>query len=287
MKSKHWSGRLFDCVNYAVLGILALSTLYPFWATLVISVSPLDVYLKDTYHLFPKAINLTTYKFILSMGEFWRAYGMTILVTVGGTALSLATTVISAYALSKTELKGVKAVTWFVLFTMFFSGGIIPTFILYKQIGIVNTPWSLVLPKAVLTYNLIVLKNYFKTIPPSLEESAKLDGCNDYRVLLQIVVPVSFATLSVITLFYAVSHWNEFFSAVMYISDRKYWTLQLFLRSMLYENEASYQTGGDPALLGMPVKMAAVMASVLPIVCAYPLLQRFFVKGVMGGAIKA
>ena len=287
MKSKHWTGRLFDGLNYAVLGLLALSTLYPFWATLVISVSPLEVYLRETYYLFPKAVNLSTYAFIFGMKEFWRAYGMTIFVTAAGTSISMLTTLISAYALSKTDLKGVREVTWLVLFTMFFGGGIIPTFILYKQMGIVNTPWALILPKAVLTHNLVILKNYFKSIPASLEESAKLDGCNDFRVLFQIVAPVSYATLSVITLFYAVSHWNEFFAAVMYISDRKYWTLQLYLQSMLYENEAAYQTGSDPSLLGMPIKMAAVMASVLPIVCAYPVLQRFFVKGVMGGAVKA
>ena len=287
MKSKHWSSRLFNGLNVLILGLLALVTLYPFWATLVISVSPLDVYLKDTYYLFPKALNFSTYSFILSMDEFWRSYGMTLFVTVFGTVLSMLVTVVSAYVLSKTHLKGVRLVTWLVLFTMFFDGGIIPTFILYKNMGIVNTPWALILPKTILTYNLVILKNQFKAIPPSLEESAKLEGCNDLRVLFQIVVPVSFATLSVITMFYAVNHWNEFFSAVMYISDRKYWTLQLYLRSMLYENEAAYQTGSDPSLLGMPIKMAAVMASVLPIVCTYPLLQRFFVKGVMAGAVKA
>jgi putative aldouronate transport system permease protein len=170
---------------------------------------------------------------------------------------------------------------------MFFTGGLIPNYIVVRDLGLTNTLWSLILPTAVSTYYVIVLRSFFATLPRELEDAARIDGCSELGTLLRIVLPLSKAALATIGLFYAVGYWNAFFNAVMYISDRSLWPLQLFLRAMLFENEAALQGGStDPYLLGAPIKMAAVVVGLIPIACVYPFLQRYFVKGVALGAVK-
>ncbi|MDF2667990.1 MAG: transporter permease [Paenibacillus sp.] len=281
------ASKVFDVGNYLFLCLLALITLYPFWDSFIVSIIPLQEYLASTVHLYPKAITWEAYAYIFQMKELWSSYGVSFFITVVGTLISMIVTILAAYALSKKNLKGKRVVLFLIVFTMMFSGGLIPTYIVVKQFGLMNSVWSLIIPTALSTYNLIIMRNFFLSVPESLEESAKIDGCNDVGVLIRIVIPLSMPAIATIGLFYAVNRWNEFFTAVMYITDKDKWPLQLFLRSMLMENEASYQSGGDnPFLLGQSIKMASVMISTIPVLLIYPFFQRYFVQGMTLGAVK-
>ena len=219
--------------------------------------------------------------------ELWTSYANSIFITLVGTLVNMIITIMAAYVLSKKDLKGHRILMFLAVFTMMFSGGIIPTYMVVKSLGLMNSLWSMILPSAINTYNLIVLRNFFADLPVELEEAAKLDGCTDVGILFKIMVPISKPAITTVTLFYAVDHWNDFFSAVMYISNRAKWPLQLFLRSMLFENDAAYSGSGESLfLLGQPMKMAAVMMSIILIMCAYPFFQKYFTKGVMTGAVK-
>jgi putative aldouronate transport system permease protein len=287
MRPKASAGLIFDSLNYAFLSLLAFITLYPFWDTLVVSVIPMGEYLQSAVHLWPKTITLEAYSYLLSMKELWRSYSVTLTITVGGTIINMLLTIMAAYALSKTDLKGHRVIMFLILFTMMFSGGIIPTYIIIKNAGMMNSLWALMIPSAINTYNLIVMRSFFHSIPAGLEDSAKIDGCHELGVLFRIVIPLSMPGIATIALFYAVAHWNEFFYAVFYITDKNLWPLQLFLRGMLFENESAYSGGGDsPFLLGPAIKMATVMAATIPVMLVYPFFQKYFVKGALLGAVK-
>ena len=224
---------------------------------------------------------------MIQTAELWTSYANSIFITLVGTLVNMIITIMAAYVLSKKDLKGHRILMFLAVFTMMFSGGIIPTYMVVKSLGLMNSLWSMILPSAINTYNLIVLRNFFADLPVELEEAAKLDGCTDVGILFKIMVPISKPAITTVTLFYAVDHWNDFFSAVMYISNRAKWPLQLFLRSMLFENDAAYSGSGESLfLLGQPMKMAAVMMSIILIMCAYPFFQKYFTKGVMTGAVK-
>ncbi len=278
---------IFDTLNLLILCLLAFSTIYPFWDTLVVSFSSLKSYLSSSVHLWPKEWSVEGYSYMLSNPLLWTSYGNTLFITIVGTCINMLITIMTSYVLSKTYLRGHRVITFLCVFTMMFSGGIIPTYMVIKDIGLLNSVWAMIIPTAISTYNMIILRNFFSAMPRELEESATLDGCTEIGVLFRIVLPVSLPAITTVTLFYAVDHWNDFFSAIMYINRQKSWPLQLFLRSMLYENEAAYQSGGESLfLLGQPMKMAAVMMAIIPIMCAYPFFQKYFTKGVMTGAIK-
>lgn len=278
---------IFDTLNLLILCLLAFSTIYPFWDTLVVSFSSLKSYLSSSVHLWPKEWSVEGYSYMLSNPLLWTSYGNTLFITIVGTCINMLITIMTSYVLSKTYLRGHRVMTFLCVFTMMFSGGIIPTYMVIKDIGLLNSVWAMIIPTAISTYNMIILRNFFSAMPRELEESATLDGCTEIGVLFRIVLPVSLPAITTVTLFYAVDHWNDFFSAIMYINKQKSWPLQLFLRSMLYENEAAYQSGGESLfLLGQPMKMAAVMMAIIPIMCAYPFFQKYFTKGVMTGAIK-
>jgi putative aldouronate transport system permease protein len=287
VKHQTFSGRIFDVFNYTFMALLAFITLYPFWDTLIVSVIPLEEYLASSIHIFPKNISFEAYTHLFSMKELWRSYGVTIFITVVGTAVNMLLTIMAAYALSKRELKGQTIIMFLIVFTMMFSGGLIPSYLIVKNLGMINSLWALIVPSAINTYNLIIMRNFFSAIPDELEDSARMDGCNDMGILFKIIIPLSMPSIATITLFYAVARWNEFFSAVFYINSKELWPLQLFLRAMLFENEASYSSGADsPFLLGVSIKMAAVMAATIPVMLIYPFFQKYFVKGAMIGAIK-
>ncbi|WP_105618439.1 carbohydrate ABC transporter permease [Vallitalea okinawensis] len=287
MKERSIGNRIFNTINVIVLTILALATLYPFWEVLVSSISSYEGYLATDYHILPTEVDLTAYKYIFRMEGLWSSYGVTIFITVVGTLINMLLTITTGYVLSKEDLKGTKIIMFLIVFTMLFSGGLIPSYMVVKNLGIMNTVWALIMPTAISTYNLIIMKNFFMSIPKSIEESAIIDGCTDIGVLFKIVIPLSMPAIATISLFYAVYHWNDYFQAVLYITNREKWPLQLFLRSMLFENEASSMSGGDdPYLLGTPIKMAAVMVALIPIISTYPFFQKYFVKGVMIGSVK-
>ncbi|UVI32844.1 carbohydrate ABC transporter permease [Paenibacillus spongiae] len=280
-------GLTFDVINYSFLAFLAFITLYPFWDSFIVSIIPMGEYLSSSLHLYPKSVTFEAYTYLLSMKELWNSYGVTLIITVAGTLINMLLTIMAAYALSVEELKGRRIMMFFIVFTMLFSGGVIPTYIIIKDLGMMNSLWALMIPSAINTYNLIVLRSFFQSIPSELEQSAKIDGCSEMGVLFRIVIPLSLPGIATITLFYAVAHWNEFFNAIFYISDKSRYPLQLFLRGMLFENESTYSGGGDsPYLLGPAIKMAALMVATIPILLIYPFFQKHFAKGAMLGAVK-
>lgn len=279
--------RIFDVANVAVLVLLGLSTLYPFWDTLVVSFSSLRGYLSTSIHLWPSEWSFEGYVYMLTNRELWTSYANSIFITVVGTFLNMIVTIMTAYVLSKKELKGHRVLTFLAVFTMMFSGGIIPTYMIVKDVGLMNSLWAMILPTAINTSSMIILRNFFMDMPRALEEAALLDGCTEVGVLFRVVIPNSKASIMTVALLYAVDHWNDFFNAILYIVDRPKWPLQLFLRTMLFETESAYASGGQSLfLLGQPMKMAAVMMSVIPIMCMYPFFQKYFAKGVMVGAVK-
>ena len=279
--------KIFDTFNLIFLFLLAFTTIYPFWDSLVVSFSSLKSYLSSSVHFWPGEWSLAGYEFMISDSLLWTSYGNTLFIALVGTTLNMIITIMTSYVLSKTYLRGQRVLNFLCVFTMMFSGGIIPTYMVIKDLRLLNTIWAMIIPSAVNTYNMVILRNFFSGMPKELEESATLDGCTEIGVLFRIVLPVSIPAITTVTLFYAVAHWNEFFAAIMYINKRKSWPLQLFLRSMLYESEADYQSAGESMyLLGQPMKMAAVMMAIIPIMCAYPFFQKYFTTGVMSGAVK-
>ena len=279
--------RIFEAVNLLLLILLGITTLYPFWDCLVVSMSSLKSYLSTSIHLWPSEWSFEGYAYMLGNESLWTSYANSIFITVAGTLINMLITIMAAYVLSKQELKGHRILMFLAVFTMMFTGGIIPTYIVIKDLGLMNSLWSMILPSAINTYNLIILRNFFADLPTELEEAALLDGCTEVGVLFRIMLPISKPAVTTIALFYAVDHWNDFFSAIMYINSREKWPLQLFLRSMLFESDAAYSSGGESLfLLGQPMKMAAVMLAIIPIMCAYPFFQKYFTKGILTGAVK-
>lgn len=287
-KIKHsLASRIFDVINVSLLLLLAFLTLYPFWDCFVVSFSSVRSYLSSGIHLWPSEWAFDGYAYMLAQKALWTSYGNSLFITVVGTGLNMLITTMAAYVLSRTYLKGRRVLMFIAVFTMMFSGGIIPLYIVVQRLRLMNSLWAMILPTAINTYNLIILRNFFHSLPRELEESAFLDGCTDVGVLFRIMLPISKPALATIALFYAVAHWNEFFAAVMYINEKKKWPLQLFLRSMLFENDAAYSSGGENLfLLGQPMKMAAVMMAIIPIMCMYPFFQKYFTKGALLGAVK-
>ncbi|OAS17900.1 carbohydrate ABC transporter permease [Paenibacillus oryzisoli] len=280
-------GKLFNATNVIFLALITLLTLYPFWDSLIVSITPMQESMSSSLHLYPKAITFEAYSYILGLKQLWVSYKVSLIITIFGTAISMIATTLAAYALSKKQLPGGRIIMFMIVFTMMFSGGIIPNYLVVKQLGIINSMWSMMIPAAIQTYNLILMRSFFSSVPESLEESARIDGCHDIGILLRIIVPLSMPAIATISLFYAVSKWNEFFTAVMYVTDKEIWPLQLFMRSMLIDNEAAFQSGGDsPFLLGQSIKMATIMISTIPVMLIYPFFQRYFVQGVTLGAVK-
>ena len=288
MKIKSSLGdKIFNICNITILTLVSLLTLYPFWDSLVVSLSPLHVYLANPILLWPREISFEAYRFILGLDELWRSYANSIFRTVVGTAINMFVTTMAAYVLSKRDLPGQRIIMFLIIFTMMFSGGLIPTFLIVRALGIMNTQWALIWPVTVITFHLIILRNFFSGLPAEIEESAMIDGCTEIGILYKIVLPVSKPAIVTIALFYAVFHWNDFFMAVLYITSRDEWPLQLFLRSLLFEDEAVLLGGGETLfLLGQPMKMATVMVAVIPIMCVFPFFQKHFIQGTMVGAVK-
>ena len=266
--------------------LLAITCIYPFWDTLVVSFSSLKSYLSTSIHLWPSEWSFEGYQFMITNKDLWTSYANSIFITVVGTIINLLVTVMAAYVLSKKNLKGHRVLTFLAVFTMMFSGGIIPTYIVVKDLHLMNTLWSMILPTAITTSYLIIMRNFFFDLPHELEESAMLDGCTEVGVLFRIILPISRPSIITIALFYAVEHWNDFFSAILYIMNSEKWPLQLFLRSMLFETEASYSSSASLFLLGQPMKMAAIMMAIIPIMLMFPFFQKYFAKGILMGAVK-
>ncbi|MFK7697291.1 carbohydrate ABC transporter permease [Paenibacillus sp. HJGM_3] len=285
--------RVFGLIIYAILSVVVLLVLYPLVFILVASVSDANAILRGEVWLLPKGFHLQGYAKVLTNNDVLVGYGNTILYTVLGTALNVVMTLFAAYPLSRKQLLGRNAVTVFLVFTMFFSGGLIPTYLLVKSLGLLNTMWAMIIPGAVSVWNIIIMRTFFQTsIPPEIQESAEMDGCSELRILTRIVLPLSMPIIAVMILFYSVGHWNSYFSALIYLSDRDKFPLQLFLREMLVQDtmtdSISYLNKDlvTQMMKAETAKYAAVIVANLPILMLYPFLQKYFTKGMMVGAIK-
>lgn len=279
----------FDAVNIFLLAALAIVTLYPYLYVISASLSdPVEFYRGSKFVLFPRGFNLISYKIVFKNPMIFQAYFNTIVYVVVGTAINMIMNIFGAYTLSKTYLPGSKTVMKLIVFTMFFSGGMIPTFILVFKLGMIDTLWAMVLPNAVSAWNIIIMRTYFMGIDPAVEESANIDGANDIVTLFRIILPLATPVIAVITLFYAVGHWNAFFNALIYLRSRDKSPLQLVLRDILISNDKSLTTGvfDNTQAVSENVKYALIVVATLPILFLYPYLQKYFVKGIMVGSIK-
>lgn len=288
--------RLFYIVNYVILSLLLLITVFPLLHIVAASISdPLAVNRGQVW-LWPKNITLEGYRRVLQDAEIWSGYRNTILYTVAGTILNLVLTFTSSYALSRRDLAGRQFFMLLILFTMFFGGGLIPTYFLVRNLGLLDTFWALIVPGAVSAWNIIIVRTYMQTeIPQEIHEAAKIDGCSDWSFFGRVVLPLSKPIMAVMALFYGVGHWNAFFDALIYLTDRTLYPLQLILRELLVQaqmSESMKQSGGvaaglaQQAQLAELLKYAMIIISTAPVLAAYPLLQRFFVKGIMVGSVK-
>lgn len=281
--------RFYTFVVYALLACFCLLILIPLMHIIAGSFSDPMALLKGEVTLLPKGFTLDMYKKVFQDDEIWQGYWNTIVYTVVGTTISVVLTACGAYPLSRKDFYGKNVFMGLFAFTMFFTGGMIPTYLLVKQLKMLNTIWAMVLPSAVSTYNLIIMRTFFQTtIPGELVESASLDGCNDLGVFFRIVIPLSAPIFAVMILFYGVAQWNSWFPALLYISDRSMYPLQMVLREVLIQSDISNMAGGagDVEIIGDGLKYATMVVATLPIMCLYPFLQKYFVKGVMIGAVK-
>ena len=274
-------------IAYFVTGIFALLCFIPFLLVIIYSFTPYDLYLKNHFDLFPERLTLDAYHMVMNYRYIWTGYGNTLIITCLGTILSMILLVLMGYPLSKRDLKGRNFMMTLWIVTMFFSGGMIPNYFLIRTLGLLNTRWALILPGLLGCYNLILMKNYIQGLPGSLEEAALIDGANDLVVLLRIVLPLSAPILATLGLFTAVGYWNSYFSAIIYITKRPMWPLQLVLRELLFESAVNEMTALDervstPFLL----KMASIVVASVPIMCVYPFLQRYFMTGLVLGGVK-
>lgn len=291
LKNKKHKLSAFDIVLYIVLGILALMTLYPFYNVLIVSLSNTVTSAKYSPYLYPHVFDLTGYKAIIKDVYFFRSLATTLFVTIVGTSLNMIFSVTAAYVLSKKRLMGRRFFLSAILFTMLFSGGLIPTYLVICDLGLYNSVWSMILPTLISTYYLIIMKNYFASLPPSLEEAARIDGANEFTILTRIYVPISKPFMATFALFYAVERWNCWWEAFLYINDKNIKPLQIYLRDILVSfntqlgSQAQNMLSGDKVFV-QSVQMAAIVVTMVPILCLYPFLQKYFVKGVMIGSVK-
>ncbi|MEU9520587.1 carbohydrate ABC transporter permease [Streptomyces sp. NPDC048224] len=281
--------RVFQGVNGLILTGVVVVTLYPFVNIVARSFSGEREIRAGEVTLWPKGFNLTTYRIVFQDGTFWRNYGNTVFYTVVSTAVAMVLTTCYAYVLSKRQLKGRGVLVGVAVFTMFFSGGLIPTYVLVTSLDLKNTVWALALPNAISVFNLLVMKAFFESLPDELEEAAQIDGLNTYGILFRIVLPLSKAVVATMVLFYSVSFWNSWFGAFLYMDRIELMPVTVYLRNLI-----AGATGGTAAGAGTEqltqvaanIQAVTIVLTALPILCVYPFVQRYFVSGVMLGAVK-
>lgn len=283
--------RIFNVLNYTFFTLLGVTTLLPFVNLLAKSLSSESAVVSGNVNLLPVGLQLGTYRFVLQDAAFLNAFRVSVTLTLVGTALSLFLTTITAYPLSKTRLRGRKWLLLMFIFTMLFSGGLIPTYLLMHDLHLVNTLPVLFLPAMVNVYNMLIIKNYFEGLPDSLEESAKIDGAGHFRILFFIYVPLSLPVLATIALFFAVYFWNDYFNAMIYITNPSLKPMQLFLKELLAASSDFIRNAAlnaDEAMNTSPqsIQAASIIIATVPILLVYPFLQKYFVKGVLVGSVK-
>ncbi len=291
MKKRTAGSIAFDIINSTVLILISCIMLYPILHVLFASVSNSSLVMQHSGPLLrPLGFNLDAYKAVLADERVFIGYKNTLIILVGGVALNIVLTCIGAYFLTRKNVFWQKPVMIMIVATMFISGGMVPFYLVVKNLKLIDTTWALILPVAVNTYNLIIMKTGFAAIPDSLEEAAKMDGASDEWVLVFVMIPLAMPTIAVLILYYAVFHWNAWFNAMIFLRNRDLYPLQLILREILLQNQTDQQVSME-AMQNMEsvsesIKYATIMVSVIPALCIYPFLQKYFVKGVMVGAVK-
>ena len=278
----------FEGVNVLLMLLVLVCTLYPFWYVLVGSVSSVGHLIKNGFVLWPDGLNWDAYQQVFRNNLIPTAYRNTIFITLVGTAISMALTVLGAYVLTIKKLPGRTAITFFFVFTMLFSGGLVPTYLVVSELELLDTLWALILPGAVSTYNLVLMRNFFQSVPDSLYEAASIEGETLVGYLLHILLPLSGAAIATIALFYAVGYWNDYFKSLIYIRDNNLWPMQTVLRQALQTAQFNTMMYDDSqqTLASETLKDAMIVVTVVPILCVYPFVQKYFVKGVMVGSLK-
>ncbi|TBL76368.1 carbohydrate ABC transporter permease [Paenibacillus thalictri] len=278
--------RLFGGMVQACLILFGVVVLFPLLYVVAVSLTPYAEVLKNGgYVVIPRSITLAAYQEILMQSGIVRSLGITVFVTLTGTALNLLLTLLTAYPLSRKSLPGRHMFLMIIVFTLLFSGGIIPTYLVVKATGLIDSVWSLILPTAISGFNVLIVKSFFEQMPGELFEAARMDGAKEVRVLAQIVIPLSLPVIATVGLFYAVSHWNTYLPAIMYLTDRELYPLQVIIRELLMLSRQS-NTNMEETIPTVTLQMSAVVAASAPIVAVYPFLQKHFTKGMMLGAIK-
>lgn len=284
--------KTFDIINHLILILVTIAVFYPLYFIVIASFSDPAAVASGNVHILPKGFNLDGYAKVFENEKIWTGYGNSILYTVVGTAINLALTIMAAYGLSKKSLPGQGILMGLITFTMFFSGGLIPSYLLVDKMGLNNTMWALILPSAVSVYNLIIARSYMsQNISGELEEAAKLDGCSDFNLFFRIALPLSKPIIGVVVLMYVVGHWNEYFSALIYLRDQSLYPLQVILRDLLIQTEQAANMGGDASVMELQkiadmLKYGVIVVSSLPVLCIYPFIQKYFAQGMMIGSVK-
>ena len=287
------SDRIFTVCNYIFMVLITLAFLIPFWTVFASSfVSEAEAARRGSFILMPEKFDFGAYKILLASGSYvWSAYGNTLFLVTVGTAVNLIMTITMAYPLSKKGLPGNSIVTFLVFLTMIFNGGLIPTFLLNKSLGLVDSIWSLILPNAISAWNMLIVRNFFAAFPSELEEAASIDGAGPLKTLILIVLPLSLPVITTIGLFYAVGHWNAWFNAAIYINTKAKLPVQNILRDMIASSSisdvsAEAMSSADSKPTAETMKSAMIVITTLPIICVYPFIQKYFVKGVLVGSVK-
>jgi putative aldouronate transport system permease protein len=282
------AGRAFDVANVVFLTVVGLVALAPFLFVLVRSFAPETELTTRPFFLWPHNFDLSAYTAIFTTPSFTRAVVTTVLVTAVGTVVQLLLTVTMAYPLAKRDLPGRNVILSLVIVTLVFSGGMIPTFLIVRDLGLLNTYWALILPLAINPFSLIIIKSFFQNLPAELEESAKVDGATELVVLWRIVLPLSKPILATFALFYAVGIWNDFMSPLLYLNDTSMWTLQMFLQQVTAATDLTTAQQVDPSYIppSQGIKYAVIVVATIPVLIFYPFLQKHFAKGMLIGAVK-
>lgn len=283
--------RMFNLVNLLFLGMVGLLCLYPFIYTVSISLSTAAEASRDGFHLFPRDISLVSYQMVLSNPNILGGYMNTLVRTLLGTVLTVTACSIAAYPLARKEMPHRALITFLIVFTMLFSGGMVPSYLLIKKLGLINSVWALVLPGMLAAFNIIIIKNFFQSLPESLGESARIDGAGEWAILFRIYMPLSKPVLATVALWSAVAHWNAWFDALLYITDDRKQVLQTFLQRIVIESSTQLMELGvtDTSIVQFTtetIKAATIVVTILPIICVYPFLQKYFVKGILLGGVK-
>jgi len=283
---------VFDVVLYTLMGLLALIMAFPFYYMLIVSIGTYESINSGVMYLFPTVVDWSSYQLIFTTSSFLSSILVTLFITIVGTGIGIIVSVAGAYPMSKKDMPGNKLMFNMIIITMFFGGGMIPTYLIIQKIGLIDSIWSMIWPCLTGSFNIILLKNFFEELPPSLEESAKIDGANDFVILFKIVIPMSMPVIATISLFLAVGHWNEYFNGILYIIDQNKYPLQLVLRGVLLDaatnlsGAAAQIAANEKPFYAITLQMAIAAIATIPIVVVYPFIQKYFTAGIMLGAVK-